>query len=187
MSQPFDKYKTKGAYHWDWYDDPNYAWYKECVDRIVDFCKGSTIDVGCGDGLVMQKIKENGYFVHGYENDDTAIKILYEKGLRLSWVDLDEVDDFGGWMGEPFEYMACLNTIEHLKTPEVLIKIVEDATKGAIIITDKATEHKGRYHEHEYTKEELLETFAEFKPKYFEINSTEFGKPITFIGVEIRK
>ena len=188
MSQAFDKYEKLGAYHWDWYDNPDYAWYKVCVDRCVKFCKGRTLDLGCGDGLVMQKIKDNGFKVHGFENDNTAIRIVYDNDMRASWVDLDDLENYGIWQSEPFDYMVCLNTIEHLKTPEMIIKIFKQCVmKAGIIITDKATEHKGRYHEHEYTKEELLDTFKEFNPKYFVINSTEFGKPIQFHGVEIKK
>lgn len=183
MSQVFDKYEKLGAYHYDWYDDPNYAWYKECVDRCVKFCKGITIDVGCGDGLVVEKLKSGGCM--GIDIDDKAIELAKSKGLSVSKQDLDNglvIIIMGG-----FDYMCCLNVIEHLKSPYTIKKFVEKARKGAIIITDMPTENKGRYHEHEYTKKELLDTFAEFKPKYFVINSTEFGKPIQFHGVEIKK
>jgi len=176
----YDKYKKNGDYHWRWYDDPNWAWYKECVDRCVEFCKGSTLDVGCGDGLVLSKLPRGS---KGWDNDRTAIDICISKGLDARLYDLNSTS-----LMEKVDYICCLNTIEHIKTPINIKYLIRNwAKKGAIIITDKATEHKGRYHEHEYTKEELLDTFKEFKPKYFEINSTEFGKPITFIGVEIMK
>lgn len=179
----FDKYEKLGAYHWDWYEDPNYAWYKECVDKIVKFCKGSTYDAGCGDGLVLQKIIDNGFDAAGCDDDIYATDICVSKKLRVDSIDLEE-DDSGL---EDWDYMCCLNVIEHLKSPNSIIQMVRDADKGAIIITDKPTGNVGRYHEHEYTKEELLDTFKEFKPKYFEIHSTEHGKPITFHGVEIIK
>lgn len=183
MSQVFDKYEKLGAYHYDWYDDPNYAWYKVCVDRIVKFCKGRTIDVGCGEGLIVEKLKSSGCM--GIDIDDKAIELAKSKGLNVSKHNLDSglnINVMGG-----FDYMCCLNVIEHLNTPYSIKKFVEQARKGAIIITDMPTENKGRYHEHEYTKEELIDTFKEFKPKYFVINSTEFGKPIQFHGVEIKK
>lgn len=180
----FDKYLKKGAYHYDWYDDPKYAWYKKCADRCVEFCKGRTIDVGGGDGLVAGKINEAGYSCIVIDNEQTAIDICKDKGIRASLLDLENhiINIY-----DEFDYVVCLNTIEHLKHPIGLKDIVRQAKRGAIIITDEATEHKGRYHEHEYTKDELLKTFKEFKPNYFEINSTEYGKSITFIGVEIRK
>jgi hypothetical protein len=177
----YDKYRKNGAYHFDWYDDPNYAWYKECVDRIIGFCKEATIDAGCGDGLVLSKLPKLSV---GIDNDFTAMSICMDKGYDVVPHDLNKPEELNYI---DFEYLCSLNTIEHLKTAEGLKQLVRQVAKGAIIITDKATEHKGRYHEHEYTKEELLDTFKEFKPKYFEINSTEYGKPITFIGIEIIK
>lgn len=182
----FDKYETKGAYHFGWYDDPNFAWYKECVDRIVDFCKGSTLDVGGGDGLVAKKLQELGYMTMVLDNDQTAAELCWSAGINFHLSDINK--DSLARAEVRFDYLCCLNTIEHLKSTDGITNLIRDnINNGAIIITDKATEHKGRYHEHEYTKEELLDTFKEFKPKYFEINSTEFGKPITFIGVEIIK
>lgn len=181
----FDKYEAKGAYHFDWYNDPNWVWYKECVDRCVKFCKGPTVDVGCGDGVVSKLISDKGHRVIGIDNDKTAIALAVKNVPNANFfcAGIEEV----AFM--PIEYLACLNVIEHLKSIEPLLSLLRSPLikKGAIIITDKATDEPGRYHEHEYTKEELIDTFKEFKPKYFEINSTEFGKPITFIGVEILK
>lgn len=176
MSQAFDKYEKLGAYHYSWYDDPNHAWYKVCVDKIVKFCKGTTLDFGCGDGLVLSKLPK---YSIGIDIDTVALDICRAKQLSVT---------SSNSLISPINYLCCLNTIEHLKNPDILLKLIKsNVTKGAIIITDMPTENKGRYHEHEYTKEELLDTFAEFKPKYFVINSTEFGKPIQFHGVEIKK
>lgn len=174
----FDKYEKNGAYHFDWYDDPNWAWYKECVDRIVEFCKGSTLDIGCGEGFLGTLIDD---YV-GIDIDHTAVS-LADPELDVRHGDIEHDIFTGSW-----EYLVCFNVIEHLKEPTALLGILENnITKGAIIITDEATDHKGRYHEHEYTMDELVDTFKEFNPKPFKIESTEFGKPITFIGVEILK
>lgn len=182
----FDKYRKNGAYHYEWYDDPNYAWYKECVDRVVDFCKGSTLDVGGGDGVVASKIIENGYIAIVADKDEQARLLCEKKDIAFNLIDIDKFG-FKKDLMQP-EYMACLNTIEHLEKPENLKRIIRDnVTKGAIIITDKKTDRKGRYHEKEYSIEELVEVFKEFNLKPFEINSTEFSKPIIFIGVEITK
>lgn len=181
MSQDFDKYEKQGAYHWSWYSDPNWAWYKEAVDRCVEFVDGPTLDVGCGDGVLTSQIARY-YPVFGMDNDPTAIKLARKNAGIFKLHDITQPIE-GKW-----EYMVCLNVIEHLDDPLVIKRIFNrNITKAGIIITDKPTGNVGRYHEHEYTKGELLETFKEFKPKYFEINSTEHGKPITFHGVEIYK
>lgn len=184
MSQAFDKYEKFGAYHYDWYDDPNYAWYKVCVDRCVEFCKGSTIDLGGGDGLVADMVAGNKVPVVVVDNSLEAMNICNNKRIPFLTYDLNGIEGITG----VWEYICCLNVIEHLHTSEIIEMFIEhNITKGAIIITDMPTDNKGRYHEHEYTKAELLDTFKEFKPKYFVINSTECGKPIQFHGVEIKK
>jgi len=184
VSQEFDKYEKLGAYHYDWYDDPNWAWYKLCVDRCVDFCKGSTLDVGCGDGLVANKIAEN-YEVLGVDNSQIGIELAREKGnARFRYWDLS------GRSGINTDYMVCLNVIEHLDSKGVkrLLNLFDKhINKAGIIITDEATDNLGRYHEHEYTLPELKALFKDYKVKGFKIKSTEFGKPITFIGVEVYK
>jgi len=179
MSQAFDKYEKLGAYHWDWYDNPDYAWYKVCVDRCVKFCKGRTLDLGCGDGLLLSKLPTRS---RGWDVDRVGVELSVSKGLDARIYDIQSTNPM-----EEFDYICCLNTIEHLSSPLNIKFLVKNITKGAIIITDMPTENKGRYHEHEYTKQELLDTFKEFKPKYFVIKSTEFGKPIQFHGVEIKK
>lgn len=183
----FDKYQKLGAYHYQWYDDPNWAWYKECVDRCVKFCNGCTLDVGCGDGLLANKLSKKVDYVHGVDTSVDGLKIALEMckepSVRFELLDVESED-----IGAEFDYMTCLNVIEHLKKPDSLIKILRNnITKGAIIITDVPTGHVGRYHEHEFTKKELMDLFKEFKPKYFRIDSTEHGKPISFHGVEIVK
>jgi hypothetical protein len=181
----FDKYEKLGAYHWDWYDDPNWAWYKECADKCVNFCKGGlTLDIGGGDGFVASKL-ENSLVLDSYPD---LYKLLHDEQY-FCVCDLDNIESINEALEyDQYEYMVCLNTIEHLKQPNNVKYIFEKfITKAGIIITDKATDSPGRYHEHEFTKQELLGLFKEFKPKYFEINSTEFSKPITFIGVEIKK
>lgn len=180
----FDKYEKNGAYHWDWYNDPNYAWYKVCVDRVLRFCEGSTLDLGCGEGVVGSLLLGKGVQDYlGYDIDHTAVQ-LADPDLDVRHSDICEPAD---WQLD-YEYLVCLNTIEHLKSPGVVPFIFDRCiSKAGIIITDKPTGDLGRYHVHEFTKQELLDLFKDFNPKYFEIKSTEHGKPITFHGVEIKK
>jgi 2-polyprenyl-3-methyl-5-hydroxy-6-metoxy-1,4-benzoquinol methylase len=172
----FNKYRLKGAYHYDWYE--NEDWYRWLVDKCVNFCDGSTIDIGCGDGLLATKIFGKGNKVTGIDTDQTAINLANEKGVgNFIKQDASELLD-GKW-----EYMSCLNVIEHLDNPEVLKRVIKkNITKGAIIITiDWQGGAFGEDHKKEYTLAELVEFFKEFKPKPFRYKDTEW------IGVEIRK
>lgn len=183
----FDKYQKNGAYHWEWLVSSYRPWYKECVEKCVDFCKGSTIDVGCGDGVVSAKVREKGLDVLGIDADPAAIgwaTHLCPHVNRFAVVDINEPIN----LLAPFEYAVCLNTIEHLQKLDGLMHLLRcNIKKGAIIITDEKTNKLGRYHVREYTQDELLDMFKEFNPKPFRIDSTEFGKPVSFVGVEILK
>jgi 2-polyprenyl-3-methyl-5-hydroxy-6-metoxy-1,4-benzoquinol methylase len=185
----FDKYNALGAYHHRWYYDINHHWYKDCVNRVVGFCKGDTLDLGCGDGLVMKLIIENGYTATGIDSSALALKFAQElTTIPKEQLWRKDINNLVLYKDNWWEYMCCLNSIEHLEKPEVLKRIIRNnVLKGAIIITDKAVGPKGRYHFHEYTKDELMAMFQEFNPKFFEINSLEGTTPVSFIGVEIKK
>lgn len=172
----FNKYRLKGAYHYDWYETED--WYKYFIDRAVGFCKGSTIDVGCGEGLLVSKIKANGFNAIGIDSDPTAIELALQSGIEVHNYNIDETE-----LRVICDYMACLNTIEHLNNPERLADFIRNyVTKGAIITTiDYQGGALGEDHKREYTYDELLDFFKEFKPKGFRYKDTEW------IGVEIRK
>lgn len=165
----FNKYRVKGAYHYDWYETED--WYKYLVDRCVKFCNGKTIDVGCGDGLLVSKLKDG----FGIDSDPDAIKLAREKGLKVVQKSVYEAE--GKW-----DYLTCLNVIEHLDKPEVIKYLIRNnVTKGAIITTiDYQGGALGEDHRFEWTYDEMMEFFKEFKPRGFRYKDTEW------IGVEIK-
>ncbi len=176
----FNKYKERGAYHYQWYKDNTFG-YRDLVDYVVDFCKGSTMDLGCGDGIVARKIHSKYHSaVVGIDNDPTAIQLAWKaENYNSNFLDF-KVRDLNEPIGIFVEYMACLNVIEHLERPERIVEIFkENITKAAIIITDKPSKTLGEYHVHEFTKKELLDLFKDFKPAYFEIGD--------FHGVKVIK
>ena len=166
--QEFNKYRLKGAYHWQWYETED--WYKYLVDRCVDFCKGSTIDIGCGDGLLVSKLQDG----FGIDPDPDAIKLCKDKGLKVAQKSVYDVNG-------TYEYMSCLNVIEHLNKPDAIKHFIKNnVTKGAIIATiDYQGGAFGEDHKFEWTYDEMMEFFKEFKPKGFRYKDTEW------IGVEI--
>ena len=166
----FDKYRTRGAFHWQWYETED--WYKYLVDRCVGFCKGSAIDIGCGDGLLLSKLSDG----YGIDTDADGIMLAQGKGLNAEQRSVYGLD--GQW-----EYMACLNVIEHLDKPEVILNVIRDnVSKGAIVTTiDYQGGSLGKDHRFEWTYDQMMDFFKEFKPKGFRYKDTEW------IGVEIRK
>lgn len=160
-------------YFYDWYETE--GWYKYLVDRSVNFCKGPTIDVGCGDGLLVSKLKESGVEALGIDPDPYAIELCRERGLTVAEKSVYEIE--GGW-----DYLTCLNVIEHLDKPEAIKWMIrEKIKKGAIITTiDYQGGELGEDHKFEWTYEQMMEFFKEFNPKGFRYKDTEW------IGVEIK-
>lgn len=168
----FDKYRTKGAYHYEWYKTE--PWYKACVDKCVEFCEGSTLDLGCGEGLVVDLLTQKGLEATGIDNEQSAIDLADpELDVRLGSV----YDQFHG----KWEYMVCLNVIEHLEHPERIKEIFNrNITKAAIIITDVPQEHPSPYHVKEFSPYELKQMFHTRKVKAFKIDDN-------FHGIEVYK
>lgn len=171
----FNKYRVKGAYHYDWYKTEQ--WYQWMIDKAVGFCRGATIDIGCGEGLLVDLIDQSGFIASGIDLDPDAISLAYpDVDINIGDV---EHDSFAG----QWDYMSCLNVIEHLAKPEVLKRFIRNnVRKGAIITTiDWQGGAFGEDHDKEYTLAELVDFFKEFKPKPFRWKDTEW------IGVEIKK
>lgn len=167
----FDKYKLRGAYHYEWYDNNTFN-YKDCVDRCVDFCKGSTLDVGCGEGVLVEKIMLNGHNAVGIDNNEEAISLSQVPAM---------LHDINQSVKGKWEYMACLNVIEHLEKPERIREIFnQNITKAAIIITDVPGVETDPYHFHEFTPYELSQMFHTRKVKKFMIGQD-------FHGIEVYK
>lgn len=172
----YDKYRTRGAYHYDWYVKKDPEWYRKCVDKCVEFCKGSTLDVGCGDGVVTNLIAQN-YDATGVDFDHTAIDLAKMNASRGSYIVHNLEDPLKG----KWQYMVCLNVIEHLENPEAIKRIFNrNIAKAAIIITDVPQEHPSPYHIKEFTPYELKQMFHTRKVKHFYIDEE-------FHGIEVYK
>lgn len=171
----FNKYRTKGAYHYEWYATED--WYKYFIDRAVNFCKGSTLDFGCGDGVLANMVAENGWKTLGIDKDPDAIELAKQQNGIAHFVQGD-VQYVGN-----HDYLCCINVIEHLDNPQIIWDMVAfDIEKGAIITTiDYQGGSLGEDHKFEWTYDEMMDFFKEFNPKGFRYKDTEW------IGVEITK
>lgn len=173
----FDKYKTKGAYHYEWYKTE--PWYKACVDKCVEFCDDNTLDLGCGDGIVSKLLSEKlpDKWIVGYDNDETAIELAKEHAPLANFAVKDITKPLKG----RWEYMVCLNVIEHLQDPEAIKRIFNrNITRRAIIITDIPQKHPSSHHIKEFTPYELSQMFYTRKVIPFKIDDN-------FHGIEIYK
>jgi len=179
----YDKYDTGGALHHKWYRK-NIPWYMALVNAILDFVDEDNqriLDLGCGDGLICKLLSEKGHKVVGVDNSVKGLELAREHAPKASYI-YDDLNTFTP--SSFFDYMICLNTIEHLTNPENIVKIFKDRVlKKAIIITDKKQDKIGRLHYCEYDIQELKGLFKYIRKTEIKINTERYE----FIALEVRK
>jgi len=94
--------------------------------------KGSVLDVGCGDGLLLRMLRERGIEGRGVDLSETAIELCQKDGLDVYSGDFTQ-------QSLPFEdssmdYVVALDVLEHLCSPEVLLKEMARVARVAVII-----------------------------------------------------
>ena len=174
----YDKYIRQGACHWREYKrtPTDERGYKTIVDDSLAAFKGekgSILDVGCGDGLPASKLAQLGLRVTGLDIDQTGIDLAKEIcGKGIDFI-CSSVEDF---QMKEFDYLYSLNTIEHLKDPIVMVKIMKKIRNYGVIVTDDAENCKtgNEYHEREFTKSEFKELFKDFKLEEITMRDNRF-------------
>lgn len=157
-----NKYTERGAYHFRWYTNQEVDWYTLSVNMIVDFCKGSTLDLGCGDGLVVNLLTNNGYDVTGVDKNAVAIEMAKElvPSARFLLKQIDKPTK-GRW-----DFLSCLNGLQDMQDKEAIVSIFEkNINKGAIVIAHKNTT----------SQNELSDLFKSYKTKSFDIGDSFTG------------
>lgn len=73
------------------------------------------LDVGCGEGWVLELAKQRGWEVYGTEFSSRAIEICERKGIRmhLGVLDLDKFAE------KEFDVIISSETIEHINNPQI--------------------------------------------------------------------
>ncbi|MBI2106991.1 class I SAM-dependent methyltransferase [Candidatus Woesearchaeota archaeon] len=119
-------------------------------DKVVDYAKKGTrvyeascliqdcnkiLDVGCGDGALYNIIKGRCKNYYGVDISKTALSQIKDKKVNMRVVNINEEklpfqDNF-------FDYVVCLDVIEHVFDPIKLIEEIFRVTKkeGFVIIS----------------------------------------------------
>lgn len=180
----FDKYKKMGAYHYEWYKDKSgeHDWYIEAVDKVTNFClEGSVLEVGCGDGLVGNILGRAGIPYLGLDSDLTGIELARAKAREYStsesrFLFMDIADVVRLELSMPHDHLICLNTIEHLENPRVLLDFfTKNTLHSAIIITDIPQEIPSGSHVREFSESELRYLFNQYTATAFKIGENYHG------------
>jgi len=166
----FDKYEEKGTYHWEKYREDHM--YREKTNKIIEYVgeDKKVLDVGCGDGLITEKIGTNNHIV-GIDNSDKGIKLARKKCNNVNNLIKTDALDLP-FEDKKFDVVVLADVIEHIKEEKRLIKEIARVLKkrGKIIITTPLKrEVIEEHHIREYTEEELRESLS----SHFEVDSIE--------------
>jgi len=173
-NEDFDKYKRKGAYHWDKVTGPlrrrhiprtiRYAVpYKILVNKYgkkLNQLRG--LDIGCGEGAFMKYILSKNGNIDGLDNNNTAIDLghslleQYNGKFHLYNSPCENVPV----ADSTYDYVVALEVIEHLKDVNSFCREVKRILKntGLLIVTTpfyKGGPYGDKYHVKEFTPIEL--------------------------------
>ena len=118
------------------------AWQDMARRQALEFCKGRKgrcLEVGCGEGLFLSRLKEQepGMELFGIDNNDDRLRMAAQRlgaAARLSRQDACALSFAGGY----FDTIVCVNVLfnlDSLKTVEAVIKEMRrvSAPEGIII------------------------------------------------------
>lgn len=178
----FQKYKTRGAYHWDqvgYHFVKRNAFVLGRYKNVINLLKqefGSLdnkiiLDIGCGDGVLSYFLSKEGAKVYGIDYSDIAINFAKEKckGMNINFVqgsayDLDYEDN-------TFDIVVSSDVIEHLEDVSQYLSEIKRviSNEGVVVISTPV-----RYTEFPLDKEHIIEWFpSEYKSvieEYFKNN-----------------
>lgn len=146
----FQKYKTKGAYHWHQISKNPFRRNPFVLGRylkIISIIKQHfglpledkiVLDVGCGDGVLASMLSQQGFQSSGIDYSHEAIKFA-----KLKTKDEKKIDFVQGsayalpWPDDTFDIIVSSEVIEHLTDISTFLKemIRVVKTDGIIVIS----------------------------------------------------
>jgi SAM-dependent methyltransferase len=102
------------------------------LDEINKYPRGTLLDVGCGNGDLMDAAKLMGFSVNGLEIDPAAVTAAIGRGLTVRQGSYDLLSEYQ----DNFDYIICSHVIEHVHDPRQLLQLLIKAVKpgGRIFI-----------------------------------------------------
>ena len=78
-----------------WRRDPRDPFLKEWMEEemkiILKISRGKVLDIGCGDGYVLEVLRSHGFEVHGIDINRSFAELARKKGLSCIWGDAREL------------------------------------------------------------------------------------------------
>jgi len=169
----FQKYKTRGAYHWEQIGKHPLrrnafvaGRYRNVITLLEDALSASlkgkrVLDVGCGDGALSYLLTRKGAVVFGIDNQEIAIRFAREKTKRMN-IDFKVGSAYElPWGDGTFDAVVSSDVIEHLQDTTRYLEEIKRVTKvgGVVVISTPI-----RFTEEPLDKMHVVEWFSdEFK------------------------
>ncbi len=98
--------------------------FEYVIDKIIETNSKSILDIGCGEGFFLNKIKKS-YQVAGTESCIKSIEKLKEKGISLDNTDSQYI------------FITCFQVLEHIEQPKLFLETIlkRIADKGYLFIS----------------------------------------------------
>lgn len=115
----------------EWYDDNNeyYGWrweFDRFLDDVADLRRNhdlfTILEVGCGEGIVLDRLRSRTENVIGLEFNRTAAQTGAAKGLKILEMPLE--DFTARHPGQTFNAVAFFQVLEHVEDPRAFLGII---------------------------------------------------------------
>jgi len=119
-------------------DNRNYYYEKQSLTKRSEFLvikkiigkNKKVIDLGCGDGTLMQILKENNNRCKGVEISQSGVDVCKNKKLDVI---KGKIDNKLPFKDKEFDFAVCNVTMHMVVYPEVLIKEMRRVSKKQIV------------------------------------------------------
>jgi 2-polyprenyl-3-methyl-5-hydroxy-6-metoxy-1,4-benzoquinol methylase len=105
--------------------------YGYAIEKLSEENPSKLLDVGCGEGKFLKKIR-HAYEVRGHERNKRAVEKLKQAGIRL--------DD----AGDQYDFVVCFQVLEHVDNVKGFLDFIcrKVADNGCLLITVPNRESK---------------------------------------------
>ena len=105
------------------YSQENRGRQQKLLKALAGYTRGRTLlDVGCGDGQLLQTATDEGWDAAGVDLSETAIVLCHQRGLAAS-----KTDFFDRSLDEKrFDVIIMSELIEHVPSPQRFLKRAEE-------------------------------------------------------------
>jgi len=113
------------------------------ITNIIPFVPdGAVLDIGCGNGEHMLRLRSIGWRCQGVEFNEKAVAICREHGLDVHHGDIESA----GFSPESFDFVTANHLIEHAPDPHALMGEIARVTKpgGTVLIRTPNSQSIGR-------------------------------------------